>query len=204
MAPPAKKCKIDQGSLWSHEDRMLGEKFFYLNKSTTKYAIVGLDHRTIRPIVKLCDRATGRYISIKHSALESFASVLSAIITGSYTLTYGHIDNIDPLLEDLKFASMGNCIWRIASAHDKASSLQIHISSLKNLVRIMDVIRCQIGLYNCDVFATMIDNLKLQIKDMPDDEIDAFLLKELKQPQNGFAEHQVLSDLICYRDMFAR
>lgn len=202
MVTPAKKCKPEQTSLWTNEVRMLGEKFYYLNKSTTKYVIVGLDHRSIRPIVRVCDRATGRYISINQSALESFVSVISAIVSGSYTLNCGCIVKSEPQIERMEFASIGNSIWQISDGSIEFACLQIHVTSLKNLVRIMDVIRWQIGLYDCDAFGSLIGDLKLKINGMTDSEIDSFLHNELKQHQNGYTEHQVLSDLICYRKMY--
>lgn len=60
---PVKKRKV-AGSLWTHEARMFAEKTIYLNKSTTKYAIIGNDSLTFEATMKICDRTTGSHITI--------------------------------------------------------------------------------------------------------------------------------------------
>lgn len=61
--PPLKMAKSDASAsttqLWTSEKRMFGEKIFYLNKSTTKYVIVGyealtLDRKAFGVIRQIC------------------------------------------------------------------------------------------------------------------------------------------------------
>ncbi len=57
----AKKRKLQLG-LWTCEGRMFYEKVIFLNKSTTKFVIVGIDPVAFSPKMKFCDRATGRIL----------------------------------------------------------------------------------------------------------------------------------------------
>lgn len=204
MASSLKNTKNVQGNLWTHEDRMYAEKFFYLNKSSTKYAIVGLDTHTVKPVLRICDRATGRHISIIHTGLEPFIMVLANIVNCTYTLRRGLIENIDDQIACMKFECIGNGIWRISDGHTEYSNLQIHTSTIKNLLRIMELIRLHMGHYNTEAFGSMIEGLYSKLKPMKDTEIDSFLYEEFKKPTNGYMEHQALADLICYRDYFKR
>lgn len=59
--PPKKKCKEESTPEIS---RMFDERFFYLDKTGTRYVITGLDPVTFQPTTKICDGNTGLHITI--------------------------------------------------------------------------------------------------------------------------------------------
>lgn len=62
----SKKVAPTTGSnkMWTNEGRMFDERIIYLNKSTSKFVIIGVDIITFEPTMKICDRATGLFFTI--------------------------------------------------------------------------------------------------------------------------------------------
>jgi len=209
MAAAAKRCKIEQGKLWTHEPRMWAEKFFYLNKSTTKYVIVGLEPETFRPLVRICDRVTGKYISIPQAQFEAFHKVIAKIINGTYTLNGGYIEGEEVADSGMKFASTANGIWRIA---DALTSIQIHSSSLKSFLRTIGLIRHHIVTYNHPDFAGFVDQIRFDTKDLTPPEADTYLYDTLENTTKKVFEEkfvkeiwlQVIFDLICNNEYYTQ
>lgn len=68
--------------LWDCEGRLFGEKFFFLNKSTTKYVIIGIDPVTFETTLRICDRVTGSHVTITRTNFIHFIDHLRAGISG--------------------------------------------------------------------------------------------------------------------------
>lgn len=82
LQPPAKNAR--SAGLWTHETRMFAEKIIYLNKSTTKYVIIGNDPQTFEVTMKICDRVTGSHITISTmNRIYFFMDHIKFLVTGS-------------------------------------------------------------------------------------------------------------------------
>lgn len=76
-----KRRNIDH-KLWTHEERMFAEKTIYLNKSTTKYIIIGNDSATFAATMKICDRTTGCHITIAtKEKILSFCRIAQQLVS---------------------------------------------------------------------------------------------------------------------------
>lgn len=107
LEPPSKKFKAagNQNKLWTHDARMINEKFIYLNKSTTKYVIIGNDAETFLEGVKICDRTNGSHITFRY--LPGFKEIVDGIITKGEQ---------NPDLESkvgVNFMKLSDGIWKI-------------------------------------------------------------------------------------------
>lgn len=79
---PSKKFKAEsQHKLWTHEARMINEKIIYLNKSTTKYVIMGNDCTTFEATMKICDRTNGSHITLTASQETYFQKIVDKLIS---------------------------------------------------------------------------------------------------------------------------
>lgn len=203
MAPTqSKMAKVETGKLWTHEERMINEKFFYLNKSTTKYIIVGLEIKTLEPVVKICDRVTGCYITIFKENFAEFTRIVASILAGTYRLERGFIDE-SILLCGISVYSISTDIWKFSQSMDYASVL-IHKSSLKAFMRVAAYIQTRI-------MAADTAGYLLYIKELREDTVgldlnDESILEDLYGRIEGYGdhtiEHQLLLDLISNRDLF--
>lgn len=204
MATPAKQIKTECAKLWSQERRLIGEKFFYLNKSTTKYVIVGLMPKTFEKIVRICDRATGKYISLTQPLLPTFCSIIASIVDASYTLHYGRIENDQVKETNMEFLGLGNGIWKIG---DNLLNIQVHVSTLKNFLRIIGVIRYHIDSYDSKYYSSVVESMQRDMLDLNFDDADTQLYEKLKLIEKNMENdvlQQVIYDLICYRDNYAQ
>lgn len=120
--------------LWTHEARMFAEKTFYLNKSTTKYIIIGNDVETFEAAVKICDRTTGSHITISRfwNITEFFISVGKLIKTGEI--------QFDDTVVDVE--KLPGEMWKFTQKIGYGS-IVLHKISLQNLIPIITFINCE-------------------------------------------------------------
>lgn len=75
--------QIASRQLWTHEKRMFAERTIHLNKSTTKYLIIGNDFTTFEPTMKICDRTTGSHVTISTTEkINNFCKIVRHIVYG--------------------------------------------------------------------------------------------------------------------------
>lgn len=177
---------------------MFGEKFFYLNKSTTKYVITGLEPEFLEPVVKICDRVSGSYISIKKDNWGEFIRIVAAIIDSSYRLENGFIDGSVQLC-GVKFYCSGGEIWKLTQEH---TTLLIHKSSFKSFMRIVKLIILHLSNTDTASYASFIAEIRQNAMEMTDGDILGYLYDRIKVFGPGSVEYQVLFDLICNRDSY--
>lgn len=124
---PSKKCKIGSG-LWTHETRMFDEITIYLNKSTTKYVIIGIDPETFDATMKICDRTTGAHISISTGGkIIKFCQLIAVLLNGD--------DFVDAEYDaSVLVTQLPNDLWKI-TPETGHGSIVLHKISLENFSR---------------------------------------------------------------------
>lgn len=204
MAPtPSKMARIG-GKLWTNEDRFFMEKVFYLNKSTTKYLIVGNDANTYEPTVRICDRATGTYITIKKENFADFMHIVDLVLTHQYMLDNGVL-RISADLSGIKFSHVTPGIWQLSQVDLPHSSISIHETSFVTLVRIARLINARLlSNVESEVCTEVIENVTRDTFGMDQNEIIEELYSELNKYSPTCYEHQILSDLIVNVESYTR
>lgn len=203
MAPrPTKMVKTKHScKSWSHEDRLFGEKVFYLNKSTTKYVNIGLDPESLSPLVRICDRVSGCYITIKKKNFNEFTRIISSIINYSCKLDRGYIKR-SALLCGIKFCAMGKNIWKLTQVGLDYATVHIHEANFRTYLRIAPLISVHLDEYDPVAYNQYIEELRCEIGEKSEDEIIKYLYEQLTKFKSGQTEHQVLTDLICNQESY--
>lgn len=204
MAPtPSKMAKID-GKLWINEDRLFMEKVFYLNKSTTKYLIVGNEASNFESVVKICDRATGTYITVKKENFPSFMRVVASILAHQYSLESGVIPGSGDISR-IKFSHTSNGIWKLTHVDLPHSSILIHQTSFQTLERISRLaIARLLSPYESEICKEVIEDLRSRTFGQTKHEIVEELYSELTNYTSTCYEHQVITDLIANIESYVR
>lgn len=168
--PPAKKPKIET-RMWTSEGRMFQEKVFYLNKSTTKYAIVGVHPTELRPKMKICDRASGAHILINMFEFVYFIRHIKCAMNPD-----PEDDGTDDTGESgVSIQPVSKNVWKITT-NSNGFGLAMHRISLEKLLEIEGWI-----------FNEMKERLR------GDDYADA--LEAIRKATTGFNEGQILDFL---------
>jgi len=203
MAPSqskmAKKANTSSYLVFGHEPRMFNEKIIYLQKTTTKYVIVGLDMESFEPIVRICDRSSGDFVSIKlNDDYDDFARNVHMVVKGTYELD-GHC--IKGAAENcgIKFELLGNNVWRLNSVAE-STSIVAHKSTLKNFLRLYHIILRILMTLDAEGYQKYINQLRDATEDMNEAEISAYLDKKIAKCIIRSTEYAVLLDVICNRD----
>lgn len=204
MASQSKIAKLANNQttkLWNHEPRMFAEKFFYLNKSTTKYGIVGIDAELFVPVLRICDRATGSYITIKRDNFDAFTQLVASVVDGTYSLERSFIKN-SGADSGIKFYSQGNDIWKLCQTNGNHNSVLMHKNSFKTFIRGAKIIRLRITNLDPVPFLKYIDVLRENTIGLEETAILDYLNGLIDTlPPRGL-EYQVIFDLIFNRDSY--
>lgn len=191
---PKTKNEERSGKLWTHETRMFLEKFFYLNKSTTKYAITGVDAVTFETSMRICDRATGCNITVGASQFTNFIHNIECLLLETYTeqnKSYcGH-----------SFTKIMNGVWKITSLQSYGS-LVIQTVSLENLIRGKNIILQEMMACDGRVVSDYINLLRTKSFDVKTSAMLHFLEEERKLESWGSTRHQIICDLIIKNQSF--
>lgn len=205
MASQPKKTKTTDrqqaAKLWTHEPRIFAEKIFYLNKSTTKYIITGIDPVQLYQLVRICDRATGSFITIKQTDFDEFARLASSVLNSTYTLSEGYIEN-SSTLSGIKFCYLGSDIWKLWQVDLNYASIIMHKSSFGTFARLEKLIRGRIMTANTTGYLNAMAAITNHTEGMDEAEILAFLDEKITTFDEYSIEHQVISDLICNRESY--
>ncbi len=133
------RCEGKRGSsLWTHEARMFNERTVYLNKSTTKYIIIGVHAKTFEPTIKICDRATGAYVTV--SSLErigKFRELVQKLVNGEQSF------NAEARGAEVQVEVLSTVLWRITSG---PIGLTMHKVSLDNFLLFSDCIFTELNM----------------------------------------------------------
>lgn len=206
MAPTASKMgriESSAGKLWTSEERMFGEKMFYLNKSTTKHVIVGLSPPSFDAVVKLCDRVTGTNITIKKLDFPQFVRVVVSIQSGIYNLEKLFITGASDLC-GITFRNICAGIWELTPIDLEYSSILIHETTLKTLLRIERLIIAQLMNDDLDVYRPYIEELRENTIEMDANQIIEYLYSQTSKYTTRCMEYQIISDLICNMESYSK
>jgi len=190
-------CSVNQRKsakpgLWTREVRMFNEKFVFLNKSTTKYIIIGNDPIDFDVVVRICDRVTGTHVSMDAATFSHFLSHLTAAHDGTYSL--------DSLLRGVDIKVIRDMFW-VKTAKD---SIPLHSITVENLIRIPRELIHEIKLHeDCrSEYRGFFEKYRASTAGLDPSETTAFLRHLLSQ-LNRYSdrdEHTFLFDLIVNRD----
>lgn len=176
------------GKMWTHESRLFLEKFFYLSKSTTKYVITGVDPVTFQTTMRICDRVTGRNVSISGPEFINFIHNVECLVNGTHSR--------EKMTEcGTMFSKIMNGVWKISEVKGWGS-LVIQTVSLENLVRGKNIILQALMSYDGDDVSNFINLLRTMSIDVKEEDMLHFLEEELKLCTIGSTRHQILCDLI--------
>lgn len=194
------KKTTTRSGLWTHEGRMFNEKVVYLNKSTTKYVIIGIHPINFEPTIMICDRVTGAYLCI--SSLEritNFKNLVRKLVASDDTY------EIEAKAAGVRVDAIPSaCLWRLTSGY---VGLSMHRVSLDNFLLVADCILQEVHTRcNGERYKEFIGSLQQYIAERnmtPKQKWD--YLNELQViALNTESKHdyRVLSDLIFNRAQF--
>lgn len=114
--------------LWTHKTRLLDEKAFYLNKSNTKYVMIGIDSGTFYATIRICDRTNGCHVIISQRAkILKFMELVKKILDE---------EEIDAELELASGISARKMMHNIVKLDQQTGygTVVLHKTNLENIV----------------------------------------------------------------------
>lgn len=190
--PPKKKKKIQSG-LWTCEGRMFHEKIIFLNKSTTKFVIVGIHPISFKPMMKICDRATGTYFSIGMEQFVFFFRHITSLIDEDFPFGSDEDSGIEVIPISMN-------VWKIRTPTELG--IVVHKTSLEKLIEIQDCIFSELNqrLSCLEEYKNTIDEIRDATTEFSEREILKYL-HEIRMNENvGSLKYQVALDLVFSRD----
>lgn len=178
------------------EGRMFLEKTVQLNKSTTKYAIIGIHPISFQSVMKICDRSSGSFFSITSDQYIDFIRRIKAVLDENFIVDI-YEDSED---RPLTITPLSQNVWRIET--DEGTGAALHRITLENLIRfdtyiLNDLIqRKRWGRESEEVFEAM----HFDTADFTEREILAYLDTASKKMEYGSLRHQLAVDLIINRE----
>lgn len=115
--------------LWTHDTRMFDERIFYLNNTATRFIIVGVDPETFKPSTKICDAATGEYLTI--SSMEKnlvFCDIVELLLQGVPPFD----GNTDFIVSPVRAPE--NMVWKLTDKNT-GDSIVLNQINLENIYR---------------------------------------------------------------------
>lgn len=178
---------VPTNGLRTREDRMLDEKIIFLNKSTTKYLIIGVEPITFNAKVCICDRATGTHISMTGPDFLHFMSEIQNKATGFHA---------DCPIQSAVRVNIENNLWWITSLDQ---TIVLHRISIDNIIRFGYILYCAVKkrLNEASLYQTIVNEYKTKTAGMDFDKTYELLLNSFRQKTDGELEHTILQDLIC-------
>lgn len=190
--------KRSAAKLWTIAPRMFDERVFYLNKSSTKYIIIGIDRHTFSSYLRICDSVTGNYMTLEMAKFKNFILHLKNEI--SETEPYSKIVEDGYSFCGIHFEQVGfSDTWKLYSVI-KPEMLFMRRASLEKIISIECIISRDMlhhdGVYYRDTVATLCG----ETGDLTESELMVHLIAECAQAEYGSKRYHVLRDLICNRE----
>lgn len=187
-----KKKKTLHG-LWTCEERMFYEKIIFLNKSTTKYVIVGMHPITFNPMMKFCDRATGAYFSIDMEKNVFFFRHISSLLDNNFAVDKHEDSGI--ISEELR-----PNIWKIKTPNE--IGVVIHRVSLEKIIELQDCIFGELNhrLLCMDEYKNTIEKWRADHTDFSERGVLAYLHEIRMGETVGTIKYQAALDLVFNRE----
>lgn len=206
LAPtPERTTKIGTGThsgkLWIRESCMFDEKFFYLDKSNTKYVTTGLEAKFLQPVAKICDRVTGCHILLNKLDIVAFTQVISSILDGTYKLVSGFIEGAMQVC-GITFYCMTSDIWKLTQVDQHVGVVLLHRNSLNVFMGLKRLILNRIMTADIGGYSAFITKLNRNTIDLDDSVVLSYLYEQLAKTNPACLEYQALSDIICNEQLY--
>jgi hypothetical protein len=144
---------------------MFNETFIYLNKSTTKYIIVGIDPNTYVPNMRFCDRSTGSHLTLNVNQFAHFVQIVNAAITGVYNPNnFAHTDELFAF-SGIIFRQIGNRMFKITSSL-RPGSVITRTDTLQKFMKVERIILRELISRDGLVYRQALDELKNATHDL--------------------------------------
>lgn len=192
---------------------MFCEKFICLNKSTTKFAIIGFHPVRFVPIITICNRESGDNFSLTSRQYSKFIRKLQIrdrrIINdkkNEFSFIYNDDDSEHDM--DMRLDRYNNDTWKISvNEGNKNSSMVLHNFTVNKLVDIDICIRAELEVRKKKSleYPRYIDELRLNTINMNEKEIINYLIDIHTTPalsDPGTLQQQIALDLIYHREFF--
>lgn len=194
--PPAKLPCTNK--LWTTEGRMFNEKIIFLNKSTTKFLIIGVHPITFQPTIKICDRTNGSFVSISTlNSFMTFVTIIQHLLAGM---------EVRPDWEEqagVKITRFGQDLWKIASP-DGFGTI-VHRVSLTNFLVSSRCIEMEVKSRDCALdYQSYVNSLRNDVvsKELKGSWLKDFLFETLDCEDIEQPMYNVAFDLICNQEYF--
>lgn len=213
-ASPTLDDKPESAKKWkqgmrTREMRMFRERIIFLNKSTTKFVIIGIDPITFEPSIKICDRESGDFVFMDMLKLQYLLGLYSQHNMSMIAKSFGgtmHIDN--PVLDDFAFElcteSRISNVWKIkVKGHDgRLNSLYIHSTSLDKLSEVFGCIKDEMTNRETNglQFKVPFEKLQNETDGKNETQIVNHLHQVLRTMAPDTTDYQLSFDLICHRE----
>lgn len=187
----AKKMKIEK-KLARSEGRLFHEKIVFLNKSTTKYAAIGVHPTTFKPLMRICDRSTGSFFAVKNDEYCEFIHRIERLLTDEPSGILSTSSNI-------RIEVLSENVWKFDS--DEGNGAAVHRITLENLLQLEGCIYTELeqrehwGL-ECQ---KVIEKLRFETVDLTEREIMVYLNTRRLDAVFCSITYQVVFDLMCNR-----
>lgn len=191
------------GKLWTNEERMFCEKLFYLNKSTTKHLIAGYDALNFEPLVRICDRVTGSYITLRKEHFTDFIGLIDSILNNTYIVERGIVRRPGDA-SGINVKIMGRKTWKLSQVDLPHAVIIVHENSLKVVLRIARLVMDHLSRHDAQSFDSFIRGVTLDTPDLPLDELVERLYSRLETYHPDSTEHTIISDLICNIESYSK
>lgn len=192
------KRKMAKQGLYVREGRMFVEKFYFLNKSTTKYVIVGMDPESCQPLVRICDRSSGFHVSIPGREFDSFAQQFGGKFNGLFDSNKFRDSTVN-------VQKKNNFYWITEITDDEGEKTVIlHVISATNLENISTILCDIVAEYqkDCVEYGYIIKDIMAKPMD-PDFDAVANLKEFLDEEAVHSKKYNILADLIIHADYFS-
>lgn len=193
---PSKKIKLS--IMWTHEGRMFNEKIVFLNKSATKFVIIGIHPLTFEPTIRICDRTTGAFINITTlERITLFFHIVADLLNEKIILPDAQ------KMAGVKIRATSDSVWEISSGEYFGLSLhEINLYNLKIFQQCIfgEVLRRRNGEEFKKVIATLREDIVSQ--DLKGRHI-MDLINNVKSKSiygNDTVKYNVTFDLICSQE----
>lgn len=203
MAPtPAKQSKTTPKSvLRTSEGRMFNEKFIFLNKSTSKFVIIGIHPVTFQACLKICDRASGSFVSMTLDNFVQFVRYIRVLLDDPFADENFDNEDEDRILKLFSVESLSKDVWKIAPVD--GFGIAVHRLTLENLLESESCIYGEMFRRLCgEDYKKAMDKLRFETVDYSEKAILEQLQKMRIGNEHSSIEYQLAFDLICHHDFF--
>lgn len=183
------KVKRPVAKLWASKGRLFNERIIYLNKSTSKHIIYGLDPDTFKVVMLLCDRASGYYIPFLCEQVYAFMTHVQEVLSGT-------ISN-DKFECNVTFSPLNKDIW-IISTSNRQHWVTMHRISLENFIRAKNIILREMFYLDGDAYGRAFDEIFRRTEGFTEGEILSYLQDEVLPYTNSCLISCVMETILCH------